>query len=104
MIALESGSGNLPDAMCGFRLYPVAAILKLGPMGSRMCFDPEVMIRADWAAIPIKTLATKVRYLSTEEGGISHFRMFHDNALHVWTHIRLLLQAPVRWLIRWIKH
>ncbi|HHJ19139.1 MAG TPA: glycosyltransferase family 2 protein [Gammaproteobacteria bacterium] len=103
MIALESGSGHLPDAMCGFRLYPIATILQLGTMGSRMCFDPEVMIRADWANIPIKTVPTKVRYLSAEEGGVSHFKMFHDNLLHVWTHTRLLLQAPLRWLIRWIK-
>ncbi len=100
MIGLEAGTFRLPDAMCGFRIYPVPAIHALGPMGSRMCFDPEVMIRAHWAGIPITTVATRVRYPSPDEGGISHFRLLHDNLLHVWTHTRLLLQAPVRWLLR----
>ncbi|VAW77145.1 FIG143263: Glycosyl transferase [hydrothermal vent metagenome] len=103
MIALEAGSTRLPDAMCGFRIYPVAAIRKLGAMGSRMCFDPEVMIRAHWAGIPIVTVSTQVRYLSAEEGGVSHFRMVHDNLLHVWTHSRLLLQAPLRWWLRGLR-
>ena len=103
MIALEAGTTGLPDAMCGFRLYPVKPILKLGSMSSRMSFDPEVMIRAHWAGIPIKTITTKVRYLSAEEGGVSHFKMVHDNALHVWTHSRLLLQAPYRWFASWLR-
>ena len=103
MIALEAGSGALPDAMCGFRLYPVNEIIKLGSMSPRMSFDPEVMIRAHWAGIPIKTVPTKVRYLSAEEGGISHFRMFHDNVLHVWIHTRLLLQSPYRWVVKWLR-
>ena len=103
MIALEAGSTRLPDAMCGFRIYPVTAIRGLGRMGARMCFDPEVMIRAHWAAIPIVTVPTRVRYPSAEEGGVSHFRMVHDNVLHVWTHSRLVLQAPLRWLLRWTR-
>ena len=103
MIALEAGSNSLPDAMCGFRLYPIKSIRALGQLSSRMSFDPEVMIRAYWAGVPIKTVPTKVRYLSAEEGGISHFRMVHDNVLHVWVHTRLILQAPYRWLLRWMR-
>ena len=103
MIALEAGTTRLPDAMCGFRLYPVTPILSLGSMSSRMSFDPEVMIRAHWAGIAIKTIPTQVRYLSTEEGGVSHFRMVHDNVLHVMTHTRLLLQAPFRWAAGWLR-
>ncbi|MCU7814949.1 MAG: glycosyltransferase family 2 protein [Candidatus Thiodiazotropha sp. (ex Rostrolucina anterorostrata)] len=100
MIALEAGSTALPDAMCGFRVYPVADICALGSLGKRMNFDPEVMIRAHWAGVPVLTVPTKVRYLTPDEGGISHFRMVHDNLLHVWTHTRLILQAPFRWLLR----
>ena len=103
MIALEAGSASLPDAMCGFRLYPVNEILELGSMSPRMSFDPEVMIRAHWAGVPIKTVPTKVRYLSAEEGGVSHFKMLHDNVLHTWLHTRLLLQAPYRWVARWVR-
>jgi polyprenyl-phospho-N-acetylgalactosaminyl synthase len=100
VVAIEAGSLKMPDAMCGFRLYPVAPVCRLGRLASRMCFDPEVMIRAYWAGIPIATLPTRVRYLTAEEGGVSHFRMVHDNVLNVWMHTRLLVQAPLRWLLR----
>jgi len=100
MIALEMGTWDVPDAMCGFRAYPVAAICRLGKMDPRMSFDPEVMIRAHWAGIPLKKIPTRVRYLTPEEGGISHFRMVNDNVRHTWAHLRLLLQAPFRLLYR----
>lgn len=98
MIALEAGTNCLPDAMCGFRLYPVAKICALGPLGKRMNFDPEVMIRGYWAGIPVVSVPTRVRYLTAEQGGVSHFHMVQDNLLHIWTHSRLILQAPFRWM------
>ena len=100
MIALEAGTLKLPDAMCGFRLYPLAAICALRSLCARMCFDPEIMIRAHWAGIPILSVPTRVRYLSAAEGGVSHFRGVHDNVLNVGLHAWLLLQAPLRWLLR----
>jgi glycosyltransferase involved in cell wall biosynthesis len=103
VVALEAGTRKMPDAMCGFRLYPVAPVCGLGTLSSRMCFDPEVMIRAHWAGIPVATVPTRVRYLTAEEGGVSHFRMVHDNVLNVWLHTRLLLQAPLRWLLRGVQ-
>ncbi len=103
MIALETGSLQMPDAMCGFRIYPVAETRKLGRMSPRMSYDPEVMIYAYWAGIPFKIVPTKVRYLSAEEGGISHFRMVRDNVLNVWIHTQLLLQSPLRLLLRAMK-
>lgn len=103
MIMLESGALNMPDGMCGFRLYPVRETNQLGTMNARMGYDPEVMIYAIWAGIPIKTVATKVRYLSSEEGGVSHFRMVGDNIQNVWVHTRLLLQAPFRLLLRLLR-
>jgi len=103
MIALEMGFWDVPDAMCGFRAYPVAAICKLGKMDPRMSFDPEVMIRAHWAGLPLQRIPTRVRYLAPEEGGISHFKMFGDNVWHTWAHIRLILQAPFRLLYRAIN-
>jgi glycosyltransferase involved in cell wall biosynthesis len=103
IVALETGALNLPDAMCGFRIYPLHPISKLSRQGSRMSFDPDVMVRAYWANIPFVVIPTRVRYLSAEEGGVSHFRMVHDNLLNIWTHTRLTLQAPLRWLLRWAK-
>lgn len=98
MIALEMGHWQVPDAMCGYRVYPVASICSLGRMDPRMSFDPEVMIRAHWAGIPLQRIPTRVRYLRPEEGGVSHFRMVNDNLRHAWVHTRLLLQAPFRLL------
>ena len=103
MIALEAGTLKLPDAMCGFRIYPVVTICALRSLCSRMCFDPEILIRAHWAGIPIQSIPTRVRYLSAEEGGVSHFRGVHDNVLNVGLHTCLVLQAPLRWLLRLTK-
>jgi glycosyltransferase involved in cell wall biosynthesis len=103
MIALEAGTLKLPDAMCGFRIYPVAATCALRSLCSRMCFDPEILIRAHWAGIPVQSVPTRVRYLSAEEGGVSHFRNVHDNVLNVGLHTCLVLQAPLRWLLRRTK-
>jgi len=100
MIALEAGTLKLPDAMCGFRIYPVAATCALPSQCSRMCFDPEILIRAYWIGMPVRGIPTKVRYLTADEGGVSHFRGWHDNLLNVGLHTRLLLQAPIRWLLR----
>ena len=100
MLALEMGSWNVPDGMIGFRGYPVRTICELGNMDPRMSFDPEVLIRAHWAGIQLYPIPTRVRYPSVEEGGISHFRMVNDNVRHTWIHIRLLLQAPFRLLLK----
>ena len=71
-------------------------MLGLGAMSTRMSFDPEAVVRAVWANIPIARVPTKVIYLQPEEGGVSHFRMVRDNLLNVVTHAVLLIQAPWR--------
>ena len=103
MVALESGTLSLPDAMCGYRIYPIKQTLALGRLGNRMNFDPEALVRAYWANVKILTIPTHVRYLKPEEGGISHFRMYQDNFLNVMTHTQLILQAPIRWIIKWVQ-
>lgn len=103
MAALEAGTRLLPDTMCGFRIYPVSATVAIGTFCSRMCFDPEIVIRSHWAGIPIERVTTQVRYLPQEEGGVSHFRLLHDNLLHIGLHVCLLLQAPFRWIMRYFK-
>ncbi|MDX8378031.1 MAG: glycosyltransferase family 2 protein [Mariprofundales bacterium] len=103
MMVLEMCTLQTPDGNCGFRAYPVRGICKLGKMGTRMDWDPEVLVRASWAGIQIVQVPTKVRYLSAAEGGISHFRMVRDNVLHTWLHIRLLLQSPFRLFAKYSK-
>lgn len=103
MVFLEAGTRGLPDAMCGYRLYPVKETNRLGRMNARMGYDPEVMIRAIWAGIPYEQVPTHVRYLRPEEGGVSHFRMVRDNIQNIWVHSRLLLQAPIRIALRSLR-
>jgi predicted LPLAT superfamily acyltransferase len=82
---------RLRDSMCGFRVYPVAPSLALARrvrIGKHMDFDTDIMTRLYWAGTESLFLRTKVRY---PQDGISHYRMFADNELMVWLHIRLLL-------------
>jgi glycosyltransferase involved in cell wall biosynthesis len=95
---LETGGSVIEDPMCGFRVYPLAAALKAGARGDRMDFDPEVAVRMVWNGVPVINLPTKVRYLSTAEGGVSHFKLFRDNALISWMHTRLCAARLGRWL------
>lgn len=89
-------SKDIPDAMCGFRLYPLKQVLPiLSETGKRMEFDIEILVRMHWAGVPMKWVPTRVRY---PEDGISHFRMLADNALISAMHTRLffgmLIRAP----------
>ncbi|MGI5860840.1 MAG: glycosyltransferase family 2 protein [Myxococcales bacterium] len=96
---LETGGKVIEDPMCGFRVYPLKAALAAGARGDRMDFDPEIAVRMVWDQVPVINLPTKVRYLSAEEGGVSHFKMFRDNALISWMHTRLVATAMARWFL-----
>ena len=103
MVSVNTLTLSLRDAMCGFRVYPVAAVVALTRqvhMGRRMDFDIEVLVRLDWAGVPIVLMPTRVRY---PLDGISHFRLVADNARITGMHTRLflgmLLRAP-RLLLR----
>lgn len=96
---LETGGKVIEDPMCGFRVYPLEAALAAGASGDRMDFDPEIAVRMVWDRVPVVNLATRVRYLSAEEGGVSHFKLFRDNALISWMHTRLVATGMVRWFL-----
>lgn len=93
---IEAGNFSLQDAMCGLRVYPVAATLLLAQQcgqRTRMEMDTELLVRACWANIEVRYLDTRVVY---PEQGASHFRMGQDNVRMVLMHVRLLLTALVR--------
>ena len=92
---IEAGA-RIDDAMCGFRVYPLASILPLcASIGTRrrMEFDIEILVRAVWAGLPVRFFPTRVVY---PEGGRSHFRMARDNLRLSWMHAMLLLQGAAR--------
>ncbi|HEV2109907.1 MAG TPA: glycosyltransferase family 2 protein, partial [Gammaproteobacteria bacterium] len=89
LVWLHTLSLSLKDSMCGFRVYPLEqslALARLVPIGRRMDFDTDIMVRLYWAGTGSLFLPTRVRY---PEDGISHFRMLRDNARMAWLHLRL---------------
>jgi glycosyltransferase involved in cell wall biosynthesis len=102
---INSLSLQIPDSMCGFRVYPLPptlALIDTVRLGKRMDFDPEILVRLAWRNQPMRWLPTKVHY---PQDGLSHFRLFHDNALISSMHTRLffgmLLRAPLILWRRW---
>lgn len=91
---LETLWCGIQDSLFGFRVYPVRALLEV-MQGSRWMrrfdFDPEAAVRLAWRGVPPVNLPAPVRYLRPEEGGVSHFRYWRDNALLTWMHFRLML-------------
>ena len=96
LIWLETLSTEIRDAMCGFRVYPagpVVALIDRKAPGRRMAFDPELLVRASWAGIPIRYTPVRVRY---PEDGASHFHYLRDNAIISWMHTRLIIGMLLR--------
>ncbi len=89
-------SFEIKDAMCGFRVYPLAAVnqlLELHPCGNRMDFDPEVIVRWKWQNWPIVNRSTQVNY---PVDGVSHFNVWRDNVLISKMHTRLFFGMLLR--------
>jgi len=104
---VETGGHRIQDPMCGFRVYPLAAVMKLGRMGNRMDFDIEISVRMVWNDVEVINVPTEVHYLAPSDGGISHFQLFWDNLRIGWLHTRLsctaILLHPWRHLAKRIR-
>jgi len=91
---LETLRAGIGDSLFGFRVYPVAPLLEVMERSRwmrRFDFDPEAAVRLCWRGVRPVNLPAPVRYLSTEEGGVSHFRYLRDNLLLTGMHVRLVL-------------
>jgi hypothetical protein len=104
---LETLGLGIGDSLYGFRVYPIAelaAVMRRQPWMRRFDFDPEASVRLVWRGVPPVNVCAPVRYLKPEEGGVSHFNYWRDNALLTWMHTRLVLEGLVRlpWLL-WMK-
>lgn len=96
---LETLWMGVGDSLYGFRVYPIAplaAIMRANRFMRRFDFDPEAVVRLCWAGVKPINLDAPVRYLSAEEGGVSHFRYLRDNTLLTWMHTRLFLGFVLR--------
>lgn len=88
-IWVNTGSRELPDGMCGFRLYPIApfiAVLNHCRIGQRMDFDVEILVRLHWQGMRFIWIDTPVQYA---EDGVSHFDTLKDNIDISKMHARL---------------
>jgi hypothetical protein len=98
-------SRQIEDAMCGFRVYPLAPLIELDrhrELGARMSFDIEILVRLYWAGVEIVNVATAVTY---PEDGVSHFRAGLDNwlitRLHATLFFGMLLRLPTLVARKW---
>ncbi|MCC6608703.1 MAG: glycosyltransferase family 2 protein [Burkholderiales bacterium] len=101
---LETLWAGIGDSLFGFRVYPIAPLVRAmeGTVWMRRFdFDPEAAVRLVWAGVRPVRLPATVRYFRPDEGGVSHFNYLRDNLLLTWMHTRLVLGALVRlpWLL-----
>ncbi|MEC4747040.1 glycosyltransferase family 2 protein [Methylomicrobium sp. Wu6] len=95
-IVINTLSLAIADGMCGFRLYPLAAVDKListTPIGQGMNYDVDIAVRLHWQGVEAINLPTAVHY---PYDGVSHFRLWHDNVMIATTHAKLFLGMLIR--------
>jgi glycosyltransferase involved in cell wall biosynthesis len=96
---LETLGAGIDDSLYGFRVYPVEpliAVMRGQPWMRRFDFDTEAVVRLAWRGVKPLNLAAPVKYLSAEEGGVSHFQYGRDNVLLTWMHTRLMVEFVLR--------
>ncbi len=97
-VAIETLSKDIPDSMCGFRVYPVKSVWPVAKKirTYRMGFDIEILVRLAWAGLKMRFYPIKVSY---PEDGVSNFRVFGSNVEISWTHTKLctgmILRLPM---------
>lgn len=90
---------GIHDSLCGFRVYPIAPLVRAmrASIGMRRFdFDVEAAVRLSWQGIAAVNLSAPIRYFSAAEGGVSHFNYWRDNALLTSMHTRLFAGFLIR--------
>jgi len=89
---LETLWGGIGDSLFGFRVYPIEALIGVmhrQPWMRRFDFDAEAAVRLCWRGVKPINISVPVRYYRPDEGGVSHFNYWRDNALLTWMYARL---------------
>ncbi|MFM7080199.1 MAG: DUF2062 domain-containing protein, partial [Bacteroidota bacterium] len=84
---------RLEDTQSGFRLYPIRKLEHARFFTSKFEFEIEVIVRAAWQHIPVKSIPVSVIYFKGAER-VSHFRPFTD-----FTRISILNTFLVIWAL-----
>lgn len=93
---IETLSLDVADAMCGFRVYPLAAVVPLireERLGRRMDFDIEVVVRLLWRGVAPRPVRVAVRY---PDENTSNFDVLRDNWRISKMHARLVFAMLAR--------
>jgi glycosyltransferase involved in cell wall biosynthesis len=96
---LETLWWGIHDSLFGFRVYPIAPLLRLMSTTlwmRRFDFDVEAVVRLSWRGVPARNLPARVRYFTAAEGGVSHFNYWRDNVLLSSMHFRLFFGFAIR--------
>ncbi|AMM26252.1 glycosyltransferase family 2 protein [Variovorax sp. PAMC 28711] len=96
---LETLFAGIGDSLYGFRVYPVShliAVMARQPWMRRFDFDTEAVVRLAWRGVKPVNIDAPVKYLTADEGGVSHFRYGRDNVLLTWMHARLMIEFVLR--------
>jgi glycosyltransferase involved in cell wall biosynthesis len=98
-VNVETLWSGIGDSLYGFRVYPIAPLV--GVMHRhrwmrRFDFDAEAAVRLSWRGIGAINVRAPVRYFRSDEGGVSHFNYWRDNALLTWMHLRLFMGFLLR--------
>jgi len=94
--AVVTLSTELKDVLCGFRVYPVEASLRVTRklfFDKRMGFDPEILIRLYWDNVFPVFYPVKVVY---PPDGISNFHAVRDSVRITYMFFRLLVGMLLR--------
>jgi hypothetical protein len=98
-VNVETLWSGIGDSLYGFRVYPIAPLIKVMHRESRMRrfdFDAEAVVRLSWDGVPAINVPAPVRYFRADEGGVSHFNYWRDNVLLTWMHLRLFIGFLLR--------
>jgi glycosyltransferase involved in cell wall biosynthesis len=93
LVALETAGRGAADPLFGFRVYPLAPLVRVleETRGGRgYDFDPEVAVRLAWAGTPALNREAACVYVERSQGGVSHFRYVKDNLGMIAMHTRLI--------------
>jgi len=88
---IETLSLQIRDSMCGFRVYPLAAVARLladgEQIGRRMDFDTDIMVRLFWRNCLVVNVPVAVTYPADNT---SNFDLWQDNCRISLMHTRLV--------------
>lgn len=92
---------EIRDSMCGYRLYPLAATIRVLDkyrIGRRMDFDTDILVKLFWEGVRVRHVETAVIY---HDDIISHFDLWRDNIrisrMHAGLFFGMLRRIP--WLL-----